>query len=186
MKHIKRNFSLKAWVRAPGVDLGMGLRPKLNFQNMVMLHIELKLTTLANILPTDTPLTQGVGSKGPTIKGIEHRAPWKQKCCHYTPTTAGVGSKGHIFFSFLKVVMLHIKLNWKKCRPTCKVTLWICTHPWPLGLGWKVRYWHCVDLSTFSLAHLSQRLKVSYCDQSSSVMRNLSLNDIWTTGPNLK
>ena len=49
------------------VDLGVGLRPKLNFQNMVMLHIELKLTTLANILPTDTPLTQGVGSKGPTI-----------------------------------------------------------------------------------------------------------------------
>ena len=42
---------------------------------------------VANILPTDTPLTQGVGSKGQTIsflkvvmlhiklKGIEHRAP---------------------------------------------------------------------------------------------------------------
>ena len=41
---------------------------------------------VANILPTDTPLTQGVGSKGQTIfllkvvmlhiklKGIEHRA----------------------------------------------------------------------------------------------------------------
>ena len=42
---------------------------------------------VANILPTDTPLTQGVGLKGKTIsftenshvayqiKGIEHRAP---------------------------------------------------------------------------------------------------------------
>ena len=35
------------------------------FQNMVMLHIKLKLATfcssmVANILPTDTPLTQGV------------------------------------------------------------------------------------------------------------------------------
>ena len=40
---------------------------------MVMLHIKLKLTTLAgsnmvaNILPSDTPLIQGVGSKGQTI-----------------------------------------------------------------------------------------------------------------------
>ena len=33
----------------------------------------------------------------------------------------GMGSKGH--FLFLKVVMLHIKLKWKKCRPTYKVTL---------------------------------------------------------------
>ena len=94
----------------------MGPRPKLNFfQNMVMLHIKLKLTTLAatwqqifcpqthprprgwgqkvkiyllpesshvayqikaddagsnmvaNILPTDTPSTQGAGLKGQTI-----------------------------------------------------------------------------------------------------------------------
>ena len=34
----------------------MGLRSKLNFSN-----------TVANILPTDIPLTQGVGSKGQTI-----------------------------------------------------------------------------------------------------------------------
>ena len=27
MKHIKRDFSLKAWLRAPGVDLGVGQRP---------------------------------------------------------------------------------------------------------------------------------------------------------------
>ena len=31
--------------------------------------------------------------------------------------------KRSFFRSFLKVVMLHIKVKWKKCRPTCKVTL---------------------------------------------------------------
>ena len=30
MKHIKRDFSLKAWVHFPGVDLGVRPRPKLN------------------------------------------------------------------------------------------------------------------------------------------------------------
>ena len=45
MKHIKRDFSLKAWVQAPGVDLGGGEEAKIKlFQNMVMLHIKLKLT----------------------------------------------------------------------------------------------------------------------------------------------
>ena len=53
MKHIKRDFSLKAWVQAPWVDLGAG-------SNMV-----------ANILPTDTPSTQGMGSKGQTISFSE-------------------------------------------------------------------------------------------------------------------
>ena len=47
---------------------------------MVMLHIKLKLTMLtatwysnmvANILPTDTPSTQGVGSKGQTLSFSE-------------------------------------------------------------------------------------------------------------------
>ena len=48
MKHIKRDFSLKAWVRAPWVDLGGGAEAKIKlFQNMVMLHIKLKLTRLA-------------------------------------------------------------------------------------------------------------------------------------------
>ena len=48
MKHIKRDFSLKAWVRACWVDLGGGAEVKINFfQNMVMLHIKLKLTMLA-------------------------------------------------------------------------------------------------------------------------------------------
>ena len=48
MKHIKRDFSFKAWVRAFWVDLGGGAEVKIKFfQNMVMLHIKLKLTTLA-------------------------------------------------------------------------------------------------------------------------------------------
>ena len=47
MKHIKRGFSLKALVRACWVDLGGGADLKIKlFQNMVMLHIKLKLTTL--------------------------------------------------------------------------------------------------------------------------------------------
>ena len=48
MKHIKRDFSLKAWVGACWVDLGGGAEVKIKFfQNMVMLHIKLKLMTLA-------------------------------------------------------------------------------------------------------------------------------------------
>ena len=46
MKHIKWDFSLKAWVRASGLDLGGGAEAKIKlFQNTVMLHIKLKLTT---------------------------------------------------------------------------------------------------------------------------------------------
>ena len=48
MKHIKRDFSFKAWVGAFWVDFGGGAEVKIKFfQNMVMLHIKLKLTTLA-------------------------------------------------------------------------------------------------------------------------------------------
>ena len=48
MKHIKRNFSLKALVQACLVDLGVGAEAKIKlFQNMVMLHIKFKLTMLA-------------------------------------------------------------------------------------------------------------------------------------------
>ena len=54
----------------------------------------------------------------------------------HTPTTPEVGSKGHLF-SFLKVVMLHIKLKWKKCRPTCKVTLFTFTHTLTSWVGFK-------------------------------------------------
>ena len=46
MKHIKRDFSLKAWVRL--VDLGGRVEAKIKlFQNMARLHIKFKLTTLA-------------------------------------------------------------------------------------------------------------------------------------------
>ena len=35
MKHIKQDFSLKAWVPAPGVDLGGGAEAKIKlFQNI--------------------------------------------------------------------------------------------------------------------------------------------------------
>ena len=115
---------------------------------------------VANILPTDTPSTQGVRSKGQTISFSESshvayqiKGNWSQSTMKanmlslHTPTTPWGGVKRS--FSFLKVVMLHIKWKWKKCRPTCKVTLWIYTHPWPLGLGLKVRYWNCADVSIF-------------------------------------
>ena len=91
---------------------------------MVMLHIKLKLTMVANILPTDTPLIRGGGgSKGQIIffSEISHvayqnkrnRAQITMKAnmlSLYTSSTPGMGSKGH-FLSFLKVVMLHIKLK---------------------------------------------------------------------------
>ena len=47
MKHIKPDFGLKAWVQARGVDLGGGADAKIKLKNMVMLHIKLKLMTLA-------------------------------------------------------------------------------------------------------------------------------------------
>ena len=87
---------------------------------------------VANILPTDTPLTQRVGSKGQTIsfpesshvayqiKGNRAQSTMNMLSLH-TPTTPGWGQK--VIFFLLKVFMLHIKLKWKKCRPTCKVTL---------------------------------------------------------------
>ena len=116
---------------------------------------------IANTLSTDTPLTQGVGSKGQTISFTESshvayqiKGNWAQSTMKasmlsiHTQTTPGVRSKGH-FCSFLKVVMLHIKVKWKKCRPTCKVTLWIYTQSWPLRLCLKVRYWNCADVSIF-------------------------------------
>ena len=47
MKHIKHDFSLKAWRQSPGLDIGGGAKAKIEieiFRNMVMLHIILKLT----------------------------------------------------------------------------------------------------------------------------------------------
>ena len=85
---------------------------------------------VANILPTDTPLTQGAGSKGQTISFSEsshvaYQINWESSTehheCKYAVITHTNDPRGHFFL--LKVVMLHIKLKWKKCRPTCKVTL---------------------------------------------------------------
>ena len=73
MKHIKRDFSLKAWVRAPGVDFGGGAEAKNKlFSEYGHVAYQIKADNfcnnmVANILPTDTPWTQGVGSKGQTI-----------------------------------------------------------------------------------------------------------------------
>ena len=60
MKHIKRDFSLKAWVRAPGVDLGVGAE-NLTFSEYGHVAYQIKAddtcsNMVANILPTDTPL----------------------------------------------------------------------------------------------------------------------------------
>ena len=78
---------------------------------------------VANILPTDTPLTQGVGSKGQTIYFSESsHVAYQIKADDAgsnmvanilptdTPSAQGVGSKGPTNL-FLKVVMLHIKLK---------------------------------------------------------------------------
>ena len=81
---------------------------------------------VANILPTDTPSTQGVGSKGQTISFSESsHVAYQIKADNAgsnmvanilptdTPSTQGVGSKGQKvkLYLFLKVVMLHIKLK---------------------------------------------------------------------------
>ena len=79
---------------------------------------------VANILPTDTSLAQGVGSKGQTIYFSESSHVAYQIKAYYvgsnmvanifptdTPSTQGVGSKGQTISFFLKVVMLHIKLK---------------------------------------------------------------------------
>ena len=101
MKHIKRDFSLKAWVRVCWVDLG------------------------GNILPTDTPLIQGVGSKGQTIYFSESsHVAYQIKADDSgsnmvanilptdTPSTQGVGSKGQpISFSERSHVAYQIKGN---------------------------------------------------------------------------
>ena len=78
---------------------------------------------VANILPLDTHSTQGKKVKSYIfvevvmlhikLKGLstEHH---ESKYAVITHTIdPGVGSKGYIFF-FLKVVVLHTKLKWKK------------------------------------------------------------------------
>ena len=78
---------------------------------------------VANIMPTDTPSTQVVGSKGQTIYFFEsNHVAYQIKADDAgsnmvanilptdTPLTQGVGLKGQTI-SLLKVVMLHIKLK---------------------------------------------------------------------------
>ena len=78
---------------------------------------------VANILPTDTPLTQGVGLKGQTINFSESSHVVYQIKAEGTgsnmvanilptdtPSTQGWGQKVKLYL-FLKVVMLHIKLK---------------------------------------------------------------------------
>ena len=118
MKHIKWDFSLKAWVRARWVDLGGGAEAKIKlFQNMVMLY-QIKAddagsNVVANILPTATPSTQGVGSKGQTISFSESSPVAFQIKSDDAgsnmvpnilptdlPSTQRVGSKGQTIFFF--------------------------------------------------------------------------------------
>ena len=78
---------------------------------------------VANILPTDTPSTQGVGSNGQTIYFSESsRVAYQIQADEAdsnmvanflptdTPLTQGVGSKVKLYL-LLKVVMLQIKLK---------------------------------------------------------------------------
>ena len=76
MIHIKRDFSLKAWARAHGVDLGGVGEIKFFFSEYGHVAYQIKADDtssnfVATILPTDTPLTQRVGSKGQTISFSE-------------------------------------------------------------------------------------------------------------------
>ena len=70
MKHIKRDFSFKAWVDACWVDLGGRAEAIIKlFSEYGHVAYQIKAddagsNMVANILPTDTYLTQGVGSKG--------------------------------------------------------------------------------------------------------------------------
>ena len=52
----------------------------------------------------------------------------------HTPSTPGVGSKG-LFDSFLKVVMLHIKLTGMKYRTPCKQLFCLFIHARSLGVA---------------------------------------------------
>ena len=78
---------------------------------------------VANILPTDTPSTQGMGSKGQTLSFSEsshvaYQIKADEACSNMvenilptdTPSTQGWGQKVKLYL-FLKVVMLHIKLK---------------------------------------------------------------------------
>ena len=113
------------------MDLGGGAEAKIKlFQNMVMLHNQIKAddagsNMVANILPTDTPSTQGVESKGQTIYFSERsHVAYQIKAddagsnmvANILPTdiplTQGVGSKGQtISFTVSSHVAYQIKGN---------------------------------------------------------------------------
>ena len=119
MKHMKRDFSLKAWVRASWVDLGGGAEAKIKlFSEYGLVAYQIKTNDagsnmVENSLPTDTPLTQGVGSKGQTISFSESsHVAYQIKAddtgsnmvanilLTNTPLTQGVGSKGQTTYFF--------------------------------------------------------------------------------------
>ena len=105
MKHIKWDFSLKAWVQAGWVDYGhVSCQIKADHASSNM---------VANNSPTDTPSTQGVGSKGQTIYFSESsHVAFQIKAEDAgsnmvanilptdTPSTQGVGSKGQTIYFF--------------------------------------------------------------------------------------
>ena len=88
MKYIKQDFSLKAWVQSPGVDLESGAKAKIKlFRNMVMLHIKLKQQCGRKYFAHRRTLDSGDGVKRSNhflsesshvayqVEGIEHRTP---------------------------------------------------------------------------------------------------------------
>ena len=113
------------------MDLGGGTEAKIKLFFLEYGHVAYQIKAddagsnmVANILPTYTLSTQGVGSKGEII--------FFSESCHVayqikaddagsnmvanslptdTPSTQGVGSKGQTISFFLKVVMLNIKLK---------------------------------------------------------------------------
>ena len=106
----------------------MAPRPKLNFFRYGHVAYQIKAedagsNMVANSLPTDTPSTQGVGSKGQTIyfSDSSHVAyqikaddPGSNMVANILPTdtplTQEWGQKVKLYL-LLKVVMLHIKLK---------------------------------------------------------------------------
>ena len=113
MKHIKLDFSLKACVQVLWVDLGGGAEAQKIFFSEYG-HVAYQIISdytgsnmVANILPTDKPLTRGVRSKGQTIYFSESsHVAYQIKADDAgsnmvanilptdTPSTQGVGSKG--------------------------------------------------------------------------------------------
>ena len=131
MKHIKRDFSLKAWVQVRWVDLGGGAEAKIKlFLEHGHVAYQIKAddagsTMVANILPTDTLLTQGWGQEVKLYIFSERSHVAYQINADNagrnivanilptdTPSTQGVGSKGQtISFSESSLVAYQIKGN---------------------------------------------------------------------------